>query len=144
MKTIDEVIKRNDYKKLVPQLKEKSIEIAQLILHKMIELDCEDVCFKVDAYIRCHKYSGNGGTETHLVVEGDYGQIYSLNVWKGYYLNGDFSNVFIEPADNKMRLVFLNSVQDILQRLTHIEDTLTAQVESTLRKAESIAGNNHE
>lgn len=144
MKTIDEVIKRNDYKKLVPRLNEKSIEIAQLILRKMIELDCEDVCFKVGAYIRCNKYSGDGGTETHLVVENDYGQIYSLNVLKGYHLNGNFSNVFIEPADNKMRLVFLNSVQNILEQLIHLEDTLTIQVESALREVESIADNNHE
>ena len=80
MKTIDEIVNRNDYKSLNKALNERVKEIAEIIRKKMYCLQIEEL----DYYRICEVKSGSGSSDDYLAI-GDGYAVRSLESDGEYY-----------------------------------------------------------
>lgn len=141
MKTIDEIINRNDYVKLNEALRERTLELAEIVLKKMQELD---VKYIDDFDLRIVKYSCNAGfSQHHLCVvdqnlgEYDYENARSLEASSSYYFCGDF-NCWIQAASSKDGLNFLNNARSIFAYLDELENEKCNDIETALMETANL------
>ena len=147
MKTLDAILRRNDYARLTATLKARVEEIAKSIREKMDYLDIADddnfdngeigidgVVVKVVSMKR-----RTFGEYEYLTIKregechGDY-KWYSLeDVGKEYYYAGDFTAKVV-GATNKEALAFLNVAKKLIERLGYIEDKRVKSIEATLNR----------
>lgn len=147
MKTLDAILRRNDYARLTATLKARVEEIAKSIREKMDYLDIADddnfdngeigidgVVVKVVSMKR-----RTFGEYEYLAIKregechGDY-KWYSLeDVGKEYYYAGDFTAKVV-GATNKEALAFLNVAKKLIERLGYIEDKRVKSIEATLNR----------
>ena len=147
MKTLDAILRRNDYARLTATLKARVEEIAKRIREKMDYLDISDddnfdngeigidgVVVRVVSMKR-----RTFGEYEYLAIkrEGEcYGEEkwYSLeDVGKEYYYAGDFTAKVV-GATNKEALAFLNVAKKLIERLGYIEDKRVKSIEATLNR----------
>lgn len=147
MKTLDAILRRNDYARLTVALKSRVEEIAKRIREKMDYLDIADddnfdngeigidgVVVRVVSMKR-----RTFGEYEYLAIkrEGEcYGEEkwYSLeDVGKEYYYAGDFTAKVV-GATNKEALAFLNVAKKLIERLGYIEDKRVKSIEATLNR----------
>lgn len=136
MKTLDQIIKRNDYKRLSIQLANKAEELAEIIMSKMKELDIREL-----KDLKIVKRSANSGHNQDYLIIVDGGDFSgALNVCQkstggknreGFYYAGDF-NCWIDFAKNDDVLHFLNFFQNYLEKLEEIENEKCAEIEKHL------------
>lgn len=131
MKTLQEVLDRNDYVRLTASLKSKTIELAEKIRHKMEALDLED--FYGYKIVRAN---ANGYSNVYLAYSNGY-EYFSLEDERSYYLCGNF-NCRIQAATNDMRLNFINVARDMLADLDKKETAKCEAVEIALAKVKDI------
>lgn len=147
MKTLDAILRRNDYARLTATLKARVEEIAKRIREKMDYLDISDddnfdngeigidgVVVRVVSMKR-----RTFGEYEYLAIKregechGDY-KWYSLeDVGKEYYYAGDFTAKVV-GATNKEALAFLNVAKKLIERLGYIEDKRVKSIEATLNR----------
>ena len=147
MKTLDAILRRNDYARLTATLKARVEEIAKRIREKMDYLDIADddnfdngeigidgVVVRVVSMKR-----RTFGEYEYLAIKregechGDY-KWYSLeDVGKEYYYAGDFTAKVV-GATNKEALAFLNVAKKLIERLGYIEDKRVKSIEATLNR----------
>ena len=147
MKTLDAILRRNDYARLTATLKARVEEIAKRIREKMDYLDISDddnfdngeigidgVVVRVVSMKR-----RTFGEYEYLAIKregechGDY-KWYSLeDVGKEYYYAGDFTAKVV-GATNKEALAFLNVAKKLIERLVYIEDKRLKSIEATLNR----------
>lgn len=147
MKTLDAILRRNDYARLTVALKSRVEEIAKRIREKMDYLDISDddnfdngeigidgVVVRVVSMKR-----RTFGEYEYLAIKregechGDY-KWYSLeDVGKEYYYAGDFTAKVV-GATNKEALAFLNVAKKLIERLGYIEDKRVKSIEATLNR----------
>ena len=147
MKTLDAILRRNDYARLTATLKARVEEIAKRIREKMDYLDISDddnfdngeigidgVVVRVVSMNR-----RTFGEYEYLAIKregechGDY-KWYSLeDVGKEYYYAGDFTAKVV-GATNKEALAFLNVAKKLIERLGYIEDKRVKSIEATLNR----------
>jgi hypothetical protein len=131
--TLEKVIKRNDYKRLGENLKERVEELARIICDKAVELDIE----KLLDYEIC-KYSSNLADEYKLVVYGEDEHYHSLHdINNEYYLHGDYTCRVI-GASNAEALTFLNEARNLLTELDRIETQNAEAIQQALNKTENL------
>ena len=144
--TLDELLSRQDYKKLTEALKERVEDLANRILKKMIELHIEGhICAKNGAKIQVqykeidytgiiYTYLGIYSKDTpvwyDLYEEPDY-LYHSLN---DLYLENEpnHKNYRIFGATVKDALLFLNSARDIIMQIAEIETQKAEEIEAAL------------
>lgn len=131
MKTLPEVLDRNDYVRLTVSLKSKTIELAEKIRHKMEALDLEDFY----GY-EIVKANANGYSTVYLAYTNGY-ECFSLEDERSYYLCGNF-NCRIQAATNDMRLKFLNVAGDMLADLDKEETAKCGVIETALAKVKDL------
>lgn len=144
MKTLDEIFKRNDYVRVTAQLRERAHELAEIILRKIVELDCESrkMCFNGHSY-EVHTLVSNVGTEEFLCVpkvwdfDGHLSVTHYNMHGRNGYLHGDFSCP-LNDASNTQYRDFLNDCKDILAWLDHMESEKVAECEQALKNAEGL------
>lgn len=147
MKTLDAILRRNDYARLTATLKARVEEIAKRIREKMDYLDISDddnfdngeigidgVVVRVVSMKR-----RTFGEYEYLAIKregechGDY-KWYSLeDIGKEYYYAGDFTAKVV-GATNKEALAFLNVAKKLIERLGYIEDKRVKSIEATLNR----------
>ena len=147
MKTLDAILRRNDYARLTATLKARVEEIAKRIREKMDYLDISDddnfdngergidgVVVRVVSMKR-----RTFGEYEYLAIKregechGDY-KWYSLeDVGKEYYYAGDFTAKVV-GATNKEALAFLNVAKKLIKGLGYIEDERVKSVEEALNR----------
>ena len=147
MKTLDAILRRNDYARLTATLKARVEEIAKRIREKMDYLDIADddnfdngeigidgVVVRVVSMKR-----RTFGEYEYLAIKregechGDY-KWYSLeDVGKEYYYAGDFTAKVV-GATNKEALAFLNVAKKLIKGLGYIEDERVKSVEAALNR----------
>lgn len=131
-KTMAEILERDDYKNLVPSLKERSVEIAEKVMKKMIGLNLEGW-----GDYRICKVKSHSDSDVYLGMrDGDYAYV-SLTESKSYYYCNDF-NCWVEAANNKMRLEFLNGAKQLLKELDEYETDLCEKVQKTLEEVKDL------
>lgn len=148
MKTLDEILNRNDYLRLTETLKERVEEIARRIRQKMVELDIEnDDDFwngeiGVDnVVVRIVRQKSSVGTYSYLAIkrevdaEYDGTSTYSYfsleDINKDFYYSGDF-NARVQGASNKEALAFLNVAKKLIQGLGEVEQEKVKAIENSL------------
>ena len=147
MKTLDAILRRNDYARLTAALKSRVEEIAKRIREKMDYLDIADddnfdngeigidgVVVRVVSMKR-----RSFGEYEYLAIKregechGDY-KWYSLeDVGKEYYYAGDFTAKVV-GATNKEALAFLNVAKKLIDGLGDVEDERVKSIEIALNR----------
>ena len=135
-KNLNEILKRDDYKKLTKQLKERVEKIACSIAVKMFDLDIEREIIKIDdVQVTCNRVRSSGGAYDFLAIgrEDGYGtNWYSFeDVNHSYYYCGDY-DARVCGCTNKEALCFLNVASKIIERLDEIERAQVKEIQKAL------------
>ena len=128
MKTIDEIVNRNDYKSLNEALNERVKEIAEIIRKKMYCLQIEEL----DYYRICEVKSGSGSSDDYLAI-GDGYAVRSLESDGEYYFCNDF-NCKVIAASYEEKLGFLNYSRNLFNLLDSIETKKCDEIKKALEK----------
>lgn len=154
MKTLTDIIERNDYKRLTPSLKERTEEVAEIIRKKMRQLSLDKIDLDEDKVsLRIKTFKANCGSsytclmlvrsvEYYTVVTDDHEEKYenlvSLeDIGCEYYYQRDY-NCYIIGANYREALNFLNKANSIMQHLDKIETAQTDEVNKVLADTEWI------
>lgn len=141
-KNLNEILKRDDYKKLTKQLKERVEKIACSIAVKMFDLDIEREIIKIDdVQVTCNRVRSSGGAYDFLAIgrEDGYGtNWYSLeDVNHSYYYCGDY-DARVCGCTNKEALCFLNVASKIIERLDEIERAQVKEIQKALDNTKDL------
>ena len=145
-KNLNEILKRDDYKKLTKQLKERVEKIACSIAVKMFDLDIEREIIKIDdVQVTCNRVRSSGGAYAYdfLAIgrEDGYGygtDWYSLeDVNHSYYYCGDY-DARVCGCTNKEALCFLNVASKIIERLDEIERAQVKEIQKALDNTKDL------
>lgn len=141
-KNLNEILKRDDYKKLTKQLKERVEKIACSIAVKMFDLDIEREIIKIDdVQVTCNRVRSSGGAYDFLAIgrEDGYGtNWYSLeDVNHSYYYCGDY-DARVCGCTNKEALCFLNVASKIIERLDEIERAQIKEIQKALDNTKDL------
>ena len=128
MKTIDEIVNRNDYKSLNEALNERVKEIAEIIRKKMYCLQIEEL----DYYRICEVKSRSGFSDDYLAIEDEYA-FRSLESDGEYYFCNDF-NCKVIAASYEEKLGFLNYSRNLFNLLDSIETKKCDEIKKALEK----------
>lgn len=146
-KTIDEILKRDDYARLTKAMKDRTEEIAVKVRHKMQDLDLDTI--KVDGLtLTVKEYSADYGQyhsdklsiERHCIDDynEEYNEYVSLeDINESYYLAGDYK-CRITGASNKEALKFLNEAKKIIEYLDDTESEQVNDVNKALEETKDI------
>lgn len=144
-KNLNEILKRDDYKKLTKQLKERVEKIACSIAVKMFDLDIESEIIKIDdVQVTCNRVRSNDGSVYDFLAIGRedgyaYGTSwYSLeDVNHSYYYCGDY-DARVCGCTNKEALCFLNVASKIIERLDEIERAQVKEIQKALDNTKDL------
>lgn len=133
MKTVDEIINREDYIKLNEALKNRSIQIAKMIRGLMYELEISEI----GDYRICN-VSSNGCSEDYLSIAVDGSPEYhSLEHEKSFRYANDF-HCWIEKATGQERLQFLNCAKVLFEKIDNMKTQRCHEIENALSETESL------
>ena len=146
-KTIDEILKRDDYARLTKTLKTRTEEIAVKVRRKMNDLDLDEIYIEGMTLI-VKEYSADHGQyhfdnlsiKQYCAVDydGGYDEYLSLeDINESYYAYDDF-NCKIEGASTKQALKFLNAAKKIFENLDEIETQQVNDVNKALEETKDM------
>lgn len=132
MKTLEEIIKRDDYKRLTSQMRERVEELAEKIRFKMNYLDLKELAVKnthlyvVSGRTKCgyYEYLALNENDVYYCIDGAYSG----------YIHGDFFH-YCRTATNDMCLKFLNVSKEIFNYLDGVENEKVKDIEDALMRA---------
>lgn len=142
---LNQILARDDYKRLTESLKEKVEEVAKRIRQKMDELDIiDDDDFDkgeigVDNIIvRVVKVKSNSGFACEFLGIKRYEDEYNHTYWASlediehtFYFCNDY-NAKVYGATNKEALAFLNVAAKLIEGLGEIEDKKANEIQKAL------------
>lgn len=123
MKTIEEIINRNDYVRLNKSLTNRVEEIATLIADKMEELDM--------AFHQDHWHKVGDCVFSCMLDRDDHPHIYLPNDERGYWDNVEYSS-----SDKKV--IFLNHARRIFEWLSSKEDELCKSINAAIEQTNDL------
>lgn len=134
MKTLDQIIENENYTRLNGALVERSVELAKKIRQAMDTAEITEVGdFRI-----CTLKANCGYSDRTLHILNDETMSYSsLEHTDSYYFCGDF-NCWVESANGKDRLRFLNSAKRILEEIDAIKEKRISDVEQALKNVENL------
>lgn len=142
MKTLDEIIKRNDYVRVTAQLRNRAHELAEIVREKMesIELEGVRITHKDDTS-SCYVVIGlsyDGFKESTLTYhEHGFGtEYYDLEGWKTNTISFRYGYILREQT-HYLR-TFLNDCRAILNEIDRIESERVSECEQSLKNAEGL------
>ena len=146
-KTIDEILKRDDYARLTKTLKDRTEEIAVKVRRKMNALDLDEIYIEgltliVKEYSADHGqyHFDNLSIKRHCIDDyNEVSDVYvsledineSYNAYNDYYCK-------IEGANNKEALKFLNAAKKIFEYLDEIETQQVNDVTKALEETKDM------
>lgn len=139
MKTLEEIINREDYKTLNEALKDRAIELAEKLKTLCFELDLEacDSFRLADITFQLRKVKTNSGfSQWNLYMYTERGFV-AIDERSSYYYVNDF-NCWIKASNNSEKLYFLNHAKTIF---TEIDEEINAKcnaIESALKDVENL------
>ena len=147
VKTIDEIINRDDYARLTKTMKDRTEEIAVKVRRKMNDLDLDEIYIEgltliVKEYSADHGqyHFDNLSIKQYCAVDydGGYDEYLSLeDINESYYAYDDFK-CKIEGATAKQALKFLNSAKKIFENLDEIETQQVNDVNKALEETKDM------
>lgn len=138
MKTIDEILKRDDYKVVNNALVDRSIEIAENLLEACLGLDLDDEgCFRLGGMWLSIKYfRASAGSDYFIGMETERGFVAFDKRTSGYYCD-DF-NCYIAAANRKERLCFLNHARQMFADIEAAQDKRINDINKALKDCEGL------
>ena len=146
-KTIDEILKRDDYARLTKTLKDRTEEIAVKVRRKMNALDLDEIYIEGLTLI-VKEYSADNGQyhfdnlsiKRHCID--DYNEVSDVyvsleDINESYYAYNDYY-CKIEGANNKEALKFLNAAKKIFEYLDEIETQQVNDVTKALEETKDM------
>lgn len=146
-KTIDEILKRDDYARLTKTLKDRTEEIAVKVRRKMNALDLDEIDIEgltliVKEYSADHGqyHFDNLSIKRHCID--DYNEVSDVyvsleDINESYYAYNDYY-CKIEGANNKEALKFLNAAKKIFEYLDEIETQQVNDVTKALEETKDM------
>lgn len=139
---LNQILARDDYKRLTESLKEKVFEVAKRIRHKMDELDVsydyDDGGLTADGVsaVVAHLGYADSGYYDCLVMQ-SRDEDFGFEVWHcledvGNVRQEDRGNVISGEASNKERIAFLNASKKLIIKLGEIEQENIEILQNTL------------
>jgi len=139
MKTLDQIIEREDYQKINSALKDRAIELGKKL---------SEACLKIKSHLGCQfrlggvvfeferKKSNSGFSETFLYI---YYEEYSycIEVTQSFYYANDF-NCWVKAAPSAVLLYFLNNAKAIFADLEQTQNEIISQCEKALKDVENL------
>lgn len=128
---LNQILARDDYKRLTKSLKEKVFEVAESIRRKMDELDVTDdyddgvlTADGVSVAVAHLGYVDSGRYDCLVMQSRD--EDFGFEVWRcledvGNVRQDDRGNVVAGEASNKERIAFLNASKKLIIKLGEIE-----------------------
>lgn len=137
MKTIDEILKRDDYRKLIPALRNRAEEIAKKIEYKMVELDVDSI--EINDFCLCLiQGRTNRGSYEYLAIGTRASGFYCVDgAFRDGYIHGDF-NYPCSAASNNLMLNFLNNAKAFIGMLGDIETEKAKSITKALKDVEEL------
>lgn len=136
MKTIDEIINNEKYKRLNGALVDRSIEIAGKIRQAMQTAEIQQVGDYSIQTVRSN--CGYSTTDLYVRVEcDDYPEYHCLETKISDYYCNDF-HCWIEQATGKERLKFLNDAKSVMEKIDAIKQKRIEDVEEALKATEGL------
>lgn len=140
MKTLDEIINNENYKKINGALVDRSIELAEKIRNAMLSAELTEIG---DYTIRTVR-SNSGFSDTALYIEVEIDNEYdivtdyrNLETTESRYFVHDFK-CWIEAAKGSDRLKFLNDARSIIDEIDTIKQRRVDQAEKALKSVEDL------
>ena len=146
-KTIDEILKRDDYARITKTLKDRTEEIAVKVRRKMNALDLDEIDIEgltliVKEYSADHGqyHFDNLSIKRHCID--DYNEVSDVyvsleDINESYYAYDDYY-CKIEGANNKEALKFLNAAKKIFEYLDEIETQQVNDVTKALEETKDM------
>lgn len=139
MKTIDQIINNENYKKLNAALVNRVIEIAEKIKEECLKLDLDDCdSFRLGGYTfqvrETKSRSGYSQYNLYMYTERDFVAIDEITSY--YYMN-DF-NCWIRASNNSEKLQFLQHAKAIFADIDAEKEERCESIESALKETENF------
>lgn len=139
MKTIDEIINNENYKKLNNALIERVIEIAEKIKEECIKLDLDDCdSFRLGGCtFQIHKTKSNSGYSQYNLYMYTERDLVAIDEKSSYYYMNDF-NCWIRASNNSEKLQFLQHAKAIFADIDAEKEERCKSIESALKETENF------
>lgn len=138
MKTIDQIINNENYKKLNNALIERVIAIAEKIKEECIKLDLDDYdSFKLGGCtfkIGKVKCSGYYQYNLYMYTERD---LVAIDETNSYYYMNDY-NCWVKASNNSEKLQFLQHAKAIFADIDAEKEERCKSIESALKETETF------
>ena len=131
MKTLDEILKREDYKRLTSEMADRVHDIAIRIRCTMHCLDITEITVDGLTIRDCKRCSNVDSYEFLAVVDDDDFEYSLYDINDSGYLHNDYS-CYINGATNKQALAFLNRVRKISEYLGEKEAEKIKQLKQAM------------
>lgn len=145
---LNQILSRNDYKRMTKDLKSVTEEIAEQIRKKMIQLeidndnDFDDGEIGVEGVtVKAMSVKSNSGLTHDFLAFKRIGNSYGEFEWRSlqdigeeYYFASDFHAV-VNGASNKEALDFLNVAPKLIQGLGEVEQKKVDEIKSAINNA---------
>lgn len=133
MKTLDEIINNENYKKLNSALISRSIELAEKVRQAFYSAEVK----KIGDYSIGIVKSRSGYNDESLYILTETGEYRSLEAIETHYLAGDY-NCRILAARGCDRLQFLNCVRTILDKIDAIKEKRIKEINEALEESAKL------
>ena len=139
MKTLDELIKRDDYKVVTSKLRKRCVELAEKLLKaaQMVDLDEKEEFQLGGLTFTIRTLKPRCGFSEDVIYLHYNGVMEVINRETSYYFCNDY-NFFVNSASNRAFLTFLNKAKAVFEDLEAVQDELVKEMNVSLTNAEAL------
>lgn len=139
MKTLEELIERNDYKVVNSRLRKRCVELAEKLLKaaKLIGLDEEEQFILGGLTFTIRTLKPRCGFSEDVIYLHYNGVMEVINREMSYYFCNDF-NFFVNSASSRAFLEFLNNAKKVFADLESVQDAQIKEMSKAIEEAEAL------
>ena len=139
MKTLDELIERNDYKVISTRMRKRCVELAEKLLKasQLVGLDKFDE-FRLGCLVFSIKtLKPRCGFSEDIIYLHYNGELMAINREMSYYFCNDY-NFYVNSATNRAFLYFLNHAKAVFADMEAEQNKLIEEMTFSLQETEAL------
>lgn len=139
MKTLEELIERNDYKVVNARLRKRCAELGEKLLKacQLIELDEEEEFQLGGITFSIRTLKPRCGFTEDIIYLHDGEDRYAINRVLSYYFCNDY-NYYVNAAPSRVFLHFLNKAKFVFADLEAAQNDIVKEMTKSLQETEAI------
>lgn len=139
MKTLEELIERNDYKVVNSRLRKRCVELAEKLLKaaKLIGLDEEEQFILGGLTFTIRTLKPRCGFSEDVICLHYNGEMEVINREMSYYFCNDY-NFYVKSASSRAFLEFLNNAKKVFADLESVQDAQIKEMSKAIEEAEAL------